>query len=129
MKKLLCILTALLLMTSFSGCLKDDYEALQAEIQEKEKIIDNTKDDIDDLIENYDNLILEKEATETELDDLIEISDNLSNEASLLKDKIKETSDDGLKITAAEFALAFSGYTYEYKNLIQWKFPNLLLLK
>ncbi len=61
MKKILCILMALFLMASFSGCLKDDYEALETEIEDLEDDVDDAKDDMDKLISKL------QELTETKL--------------------------------------------------------------
>ncbi len=113
MKKSSIILVVLIITFSFSGCLKDDYEALQNKIIEAEAGIDETKDDIDDLEKEYKDLEHDQEEAKQKRKELLKTSQELTDEASLLNDKINDTSDDGLRITAIEFSQGFSSYQTE----------------
>ncbi len=119
MKKFICVLLAVFLMVSFSGCLKDDYEALELDINDLEDSISEIDGEVTDLEDEKATLESDISSVISEKEDLDNQLANLVKEKEMLEEKIELTSDHGLGFTKFEFELAFS-------NLIEMpKFAHL----
>ncbi len=109
MKKLSIFLLVLLLALSFSGCLKDDYESLEAEIDNLYQDSDSLKDDIDEITLSIEDIKEKIAEAEDKQEELAKLENTLYSEKENIEESIDIVSDIGLGITKFEFEEAFFG--------------------
>ncbi len=103
MKRLLCALLAVLIVFSFSGCLKDDYETLTKDIEDLYEDTDELKDDIDEMAKKIEAIKADIKKANEDTEDLNKESDKLYLEKEKIQEGIEKVSSDGLGITKFEY--------------------------
>lgn len=107
MKKILCIFLMVFFVFSFSGCLKNDYDALTRDIENLYEDSDDLKDDIDETKEKIESIKTEIENAEEQMEKLDKESDALYREKDNIEESIKTIEYKGLGITKFQFEAAF----------------------
>lgn len=113
MRKFASIMLMIIIVMSFSGCLKDDYEALEEDIVSINEETDDLKDDIDLIKEKNNKLTDELKTISGTIKALEDEADDLYLQKEHIEERIDIVSDTGLKITKFQFEEAF----YELEKL------------